>query len=106
MAEPAQKRAKTAHSEPKAMSRSHRRRKANRESRILEHGYHPSNSTINQHVVPAQPVRTAAQLSSLRVKRGAYAALNTPAPHEPTKVEAVERLMKEEGYSYIAWDGL
>lgn len=88
------------------MSRSHRRRKANRESHILEHGYRPTNSTLSQHIVPAKPLRTAAQLTSIRVKRGAYAALNTPAPDEPTRVEAVERLMKEEGYSYVAWDGL
>jgi hypothetical protein len=94
------------HSEGKPLSRSHRRRKANRESLILEHGYRPTNSTLNQHIVPAKPLRTAARLTGIRVKRGAYAALNTPAPDEPTKVEAIERLMKEEGYSYVAWDGL
>ena len=105
-----QKRAKTTRNltlseQPKPLSRDHRRRKAKRESRILEHGYHP-NKSASRHVLSAEPVPTVAQLSSLRVKRGAYAALNTPLPDQPTRVEAVERLMKEEGYSYVAWDGL
>lgn len=108
--EPMQKRAKTTHSlrlseQPKPMSRDHRRRKAKRESQIVEHGYRP-NKSGSRHILSAEPVRTVAQLSSLRVKRGAYAALNKPAPDQPTRVEAVDRLMKEEGYSYVTWDGL
>jgi hypothetical protein len=103
-AEPMQKRAKTTHG-PSEQRRDHRRRKAKREAQVVEHGYRP-NRSASRHIVSAEPLRTAAQLSSLRVKRGAYAALSTPVPDNPTRVESVERLMKEEGYSYVAWDGL
>jgi hypothetical protein len=86
----------------------HRRRAAKRARRIYEDGYIPNESTIRDHVHPAEPVATPAfDAASLPGTRGAYAG---KVESKNEKYGSKKRRTLTElialGFQLIRWNGM
>ncbi|KAJ7843955.1 hypothetical protein B0H13DRAFT_2412152 [Mycena leptocephala] len=87
--------------------KSHRRRALKRVQRIATEGQVPRASTIRDHVLPARPIQTALDATTLPVAHGAYAAKNEAKKTEKfgsKKPRTLTELLAK-GFHLVKWNG-
>lgn len=87
-----------------SVSRSHKKRRRARNKAAVEGGQFPSARTIASYVTPSTPIPTELVTEGLPAAKGGYSARHEKAPGAQKALLAA-RLVEEEGFEYIAWDG-
>lgn len=85
-------------------SRAHRRRRQARDKKAVEGGQFPGTRTVASYVVPSAPLPTGLGTEGLPAAKGGYSAKLGKAAGAKEAREAA-RLVEEEGFDYVAWDG-
>lgn len=88
-----------------SVSRSHKKRRTARNKAAVEGGQFPSARTVSSHVAPSIPIPTELVTEGLPAAKGGYSARPDKAPAAQKALLAMQ-LAEEEGFEYIAWDGL
>lgn len=69
-----------------------------------EEGQFPSARTVASYIAPSTPLPTELDTEGLPAAKGGYSAKRGKVPRAE-KIQEAARLVKDEGFDYIAWDG-